>query len=500
MAAYPMTQLTDAALLALALSNGAPVALLVERANGDVVVVNHLYRDLFELGDAMPSDPLGRAADSCVEPSLFIGERPLDARRHQLRLRQRNGRMIERQVRAIRDGDRLEGWVWSCVDVTFEDEAVSALARVTDFYKRVLDALPAQLAVFSPAGAYEYVTPSAIADPAVREWIIGKTDAEYGVFRGLPTAVWQQRRQLIRDVIAGGGSRTFDETFATRTGEIRHFRRFLSPVFDADGALLHVLGYGLDVTELYRTQEQLHYSQKMDAIGRLAGGVAHDFNNLLTVVVGNAANLKEELESDDNRQELVQGILEASNRATELTTQLLSFSRGATIEPQAVALNQVVEETMRLLRRLIGEQIQIQLTLTPASSAVHADPSRLKQVLMNLAVNARDAMPEGGTLTVSTHRRRIELPADATATQLPMGDYVELVVADTGTGIPATIRERLFEPFFTTKEVGKGTGLGLSMVYGIVTQTGGQIQVESALNVGSTFRVLLPAMADEAAR
>ena len=494
-----MPRQATASIYALALESGLPVAILIERVGGEVVLVNDRFRVMFDLAATDRDDPLGTAAATFHQPDAFLAGRSSDAVPRQDRLRQRSGRTIDRKVRALYDGDDLTGWVWSCTDVTEEQEAVGAVARVTDFHRRVLDALPAQLAVFSPTGVYEYVTPSAIADPDVREWIVGKTDEQYGAFRGLPTEVSRQRTQLIRDLVESGESKTFEESFLTRAGERRYFRRFLSPVYDTDGVIQHILGYGLDITEHRVTEDQLRHAQKIDAVGRLAAGVAHDFNNLLTVILGCGEGLREEIAPDDERQRLVDGILDAGDRATELTKQLLSFSRRAAVEPQVLNVNTVVETTLTMLRRLLGEHIMIRLALSTEPAAVRADLGQLKQVLLNLSVNARHAMASGGTLTLSTRQRRIELPVEAAALGLPRGDYVELLVADTGTGMSEDVRLHLFEPFFTTKPVGKGTGLGLSMVYGIVTQAGGQLQVDSTVGVGSTFRVLLPAVAMEAA-
>lgn len=489
-----MPHRTNAEIYALALKSGLPVAVLIERVGGEVVLVNDGFHTMFDLEAAALDDPLGAAAATFHEPDAFVAGRSSGAIPRQDRLRQRSGRTIDRKVRALYDGDELTGWVWSCADVTEEQEAVGAVARVTDFYRRVLDALPAQLAVFSPSGAYEFVTPSAIADPAVREWIVGKTNEQYGAFRGLPMEVSQQRTQLIHDLVENGESKTFEESFLTRAGERRYFRRFLSPVYDTDGVIQHILGYGLDITEHRLTEDQLRHAQKIDALGRLATGVAHDFNNLLTVILTCGESLREEIAADDERQRLVDGILDASDRATELTKQLLSFGRRAAAEPQVLNVNTIVETTLTMLRRLLGEHVMIQLTLSTEPAIVRADPGQLQQVLLNLSLNARDAMASRGTLTLSTRQRRIELPVEMAELGLPRGEYVELLVADTGTGMSEEVRAHLFEPFFTTKPVGKGTGLGLSMVYGIVMQAGGQLKVDSTVGVGSTFRVLLPAV------
>ena len=245
-----------------------------------------------------------------------------------------------------------------------------------------------------------------------------------------------------------------------------------------------------DLTERRRLEDQLRQSQKMEAIGQLAGGVAHDFNNLLTVINGFSELLAAELPEAHHGQASVQAIREAGQRAAGLTRQLLAFSRKAIVEPRVVDLNDVVEGTSRMLRRLIGEDIAMELTLAPAVGYVRADPGQLEQVLVNLVVNARDAMPSGGRLTIAT--RDVTAPADAAA---PDGRWVELSIADTGVGMSEEVRQRCFEPFFTTKGTGKGTGLGLSTVYGFVTQAGGRVSLESTPGAGTTFRVLFPRIA-----
>ena len=361
------------------------------------------------------------------------------------------------------------------------------------FYERVLEALPAQLAVFSPDCRYQYATPSAIRDPELRQWLVGKTDLDYGALRNLPTEVVERRMATIRRVVETKEERTFEESFTTRTGEVRHFRRFVTPVLDVEGTVLHVLGFGIDITEQRRAEEQVQHAQKMEAIGRLAGGVAHDFNNLLTVIGGYADCLKDTTLDDDQRS-MLQAIGEAADRGSDLTRQLLAMSRKAASRPTVFHLREMVENTTQMLRRLLSERIAIRLDIDPETPAVRADVGQLKQVLMNLVVNARDAMPEGGLLTISTAPHHVG-PADFNpARGVPTGRYTELRVTDSGLGMDADLKARIFEPFFTTKEVGKGTGLGLSTVYGIVKQSAGHVFVESAPGAGSSFFVLLPAV------
>jgi signal transduction histidine kinase/CheY-like chemotaxis protein len=398
---------------------------------------------------------------------------------------------LERDVLPVIDGEHYAGMIWIFRDLT-EQMHSAAVERQKLFYDSILEALPAQLAVFSPTGTYEYVTPSAIADREIRQWIIGRTDVEYGMRRKLPTEVTAQRRERIREVVESKSGTQFEESFTTRDGELRHFRRYSTPIFDEHGEVRHVLGYGLDITVQRRVEEQLMQSQKMDAVGRLAGGIAHDFNNLLTVINGFTEALREELEASDERRALVDPVLQASRRAAELTNQLLAFSRQAVVEPKVLDLNRVVQETTSMLKRLLGESIIMQVDPEPGELPVRAGAGQLQQVLLNLVVNARDAMRDGGTLMVKTRRVKLAASPETDALNLSPGRYLELRVTDTGTGMTDEVRRRLFEPFFTTKEVGRGTGLGLSTVYGIITDAGGRIMVESTLGVGSSFRVLMP--------
>ncbi|MEO8563632.1 MAG: PAS domain S-box protein, partial [bacterium] len=260
-----------------------------------------------------------------------------------------------------------------------------------------------------------------------------------------------------------------------------------------DRVLVHVV----DTTERTQLEAQLRQAQKMDAVGQLAGGVAHDFNNLLTVIGAHSEFLMESLDASDPQYADAVAIQKAGIRAAGLTRQLLAFSRKQILKPQVLDLNVMVEDTRSMLARVLGEDIEIVTSLSSELSSVVADPSQIDQVVMNLAVNARDAMPSGGRLTISTHAVRILQGDRSVRAVVPPGDYVLLSVADTGVGMDEAVRSRLFEPFFTTKAPGKGTGLGLATVYGIVKQSGGYVDVHSTPGRGSTFHVYLPAVRPE---
>jgi two-component system cell cycle sensor histidine kinase/response regulator CckA len=241
-----------------------------------------------------------------------------------------------------------------------------------------------------------------------------------------------------------------------------------------------------------RDQLRLQGMQKMEAVGRLAGGIAHDFNNIVQAIGGYSELLQESLAADDPRRATVNEILSAGDRAAALTRQLLAFSRQQVMQPRVLDLNAVVGNIESLLRRLIGEDVTLTARLATELWSVRADPMQLEQVLMNLVVNARDAMPSGGSVTIETENASLDPSAGTDAFSVTRGPYVLLAVTDTGQGMPADVRARAFEPFFTTKELGRGTGLGLSTVYGIVKQTGGYIWVDSEVGRGTRIRIYLP--------
>jgi two-component system cell cycle sensor histidine kinase/response regulator CckA len=254
-----------------------------------------------------------------------------------------------------------------------------------------------------------------------------------------------------------------------------------------------------EVTERIQLQEQLLQAQKMEAIGRLAGGIAHDFNNLLTPILGYSELLLRTLEAGDPRREDVEEVCRAAKSAGALTRQLLTFSRKQISEPVVLNLNSVMDDLDKLLRRSIGEDIDVVQQHQSDLGSIRADRNQLEQVVMNLSVNARDAMPQGGTLTIATANRMLAEGGTGWKGRIPPGDYVVLSVTDVGTGIAPEVLSHLFEPFFTTKAFGEGTGLGLSTVYGIVAGSGGYIAVQTALGEGTVFNIYLPRVDVDAA-
>jgi two-component system, cell cycle sensor histidine kinase and response regulator CckA len=265
-----------------------------------------------------------------------------------------------------------------------------------------------------------------------------------------------------------------------------------APILNDGGKLRGVILVFRDVTGRRQLEEQLSHSQKMEAVGRLAGGVAGDFNNLLTVITGYSELLRGELTSASPLRRFAEEILYAAERAAALTRQLLAFSRGQAAQPKLLDLNVVLAGMEPLMRRLLGQNNDLILLPDPHLGRIHADPAQIEQVIMNLATNAREAMPDGGKLVLETANVEVDDAVSSKKIGVPSGPYVMLAVSDTGVGMDAEVRSHLFEPFFTTKEQGKGSGLGLSTVYGIIRQSGGQITVYSQVGCGTIFEIYLP--------
>ncbi len=276
-------------------------------------------------------------------------------------------------------------------------------------------------------------------------------------------------------------------------GQVVQVLCYACPVFDESGRTRGSLGAFVDITERKHLEDQLRQAQKMEAIGVLAGGVAHDFNNLLTIITGYGEILVSQLAQEKRLRDFAEEILHAADRAAGLTSQLLAFSRRQVFQPKVLSLPSVLASMDKMLRRIIGEDVELRTIVSPDVGRIKADLVQFEQVILNLAVNARDAMPEGGVLSVVVGN--LELSGENSDDQiasLKPGSYVLITVTDTGCGMEPAVQARIFEPFFTTKGLGKGTGLGLSTVYGIVKQSGGEISVSSAPGQGATFRIYLP--------
>jgi two-component system cell cycle sensor histidine kinase/response regulator CckA len=302
----------------------------------------------------------------------------------------------------------------------------------------------------------------------------------------------ERQRLLDRDSYT---DREYDEVEATwkrKDGRVLSVQLSVRAARNGGGEVEYYETFVRDVTEQRRLQQQLVQSQKMEAVGRLAGGIAHDFNNLLTVITSYSDLLLQDLRSDDPKRDDVEQVRKAADGAAALTRQLLAFSRQQVLAPRVVSLSVVVQSVEKMLRRVIGEDVDLVTALDPEVGSVKADVGQLEQVLMNLAVNARDAMPTGGRLTIETANVEHDPEYARAREAAPVRRFVMLAVSDTGIGMDEATKARIFEPFFTTKEAGKGTGLGLATVYGIVQQSGGFIWVYSEPGHGTTFKIYLP--------
>jgi len=317
------------------------------------------------------------------------------------------------------------------------------------------------------------------------EEIIGKTDAEIFPPNEAEGIVKSDREAM------DSGQVVTTQT-VTSVGSPRTYLSTKNPYRDAQGRTIGVLGISVDITERRRMEEQLQRAQRMESLGTFSGGIAHDFNNLLTVIKGYSYLAHADAEGQPVVRESIDEIRRATARAAALVDQLLAFSRKQVLQPKVVNVNDIVGNFRKMLDRVIGEDVQIETHLAPNLGAVRADPGQIEQVLMNLAANARDAMLEGGRLTIETADVNLNRSKIGRDLNVPPGSYTVLAVSDTGVGMDALTQTRIFEPFFTTKPAGKGTGLGLATAYGIVKQSGGYLCVDSRPGAGSTFRIYLP--------
>jgi len=301
-------------------------------------------------------------------------------------------------------------------------------------------------------------------------------------------------RTNAEEMLRNGTPQEFTETVTQPDGQVREYLVVKFPVRDTQGRL-YVGAISTDVTERRTLEEQLRRTQRLEAVGRLAGGVAHDFNNILGVINGYSELLLQRPELPGSFEKPLLEVQKAGERAATLTRQLLAFSRKQIIQPQVLRLNEVVTNIHSMLLRLIGEDIELITRPAAGPDRIKADPGQIEQVLLNLVVNARDAMPRGGRLTLEVTTVELEAVCTKEGDEVPAGPYVCLTVTDTGCGIDSHLLAHIFDPFYTTKPVGQGTGLGLATVYGIVKQNRGQVEVESRPDQGTTFRVYFPCFA-----
>lgn len=373
-------------------------------------------------------------------------------------------------------------------------ERTAEASRLKEFYEQLVDQLPIALAVLTPNGLFEYLNSTAIRDPEQRQRMLGRSLGELGPTYHEDEQVAAARRHYLAEALAGGRRVEFDERLTLTSGQRQFVHHTLVPMRDASGAITQVMAAAVDTTRQREAEDQLRQSQKMEVAGRLAGGVSHDFNNLLTVVRGIADLLQEEVGHVGQAAGLLDELQMTVRRGTDLTRQLLAFSRPGDAAPQSFPLDEAVTATSRLVKRLLPERIHLAITCGAPAAYVRMDPGALDQILLNLAANARDAMPGEGRLTITSSVETRVAPEGTPSAGTP-ASFVHLAITDTGHGMTEEVRARVFEPFFTTKPIGMGTGLGMATVQSIAQHAGGWITVESTLGVGTTMHLWLPAMA-----
>jgi PAS domain S-box-containing protein len=463
---------------------------IVLHENGRIVEVNDAFVRMF--GFESPAELVGRSvlelatAEGRVHVMEAIREgrvTPYEA--EGLRkdgstfIGELSGRMAQFRGRPIR--------MAAVRDITLRKRTEEALKSSERIFRAVINSVPIVLFAWDPQGIFVLSEGKGLEVLGLKPGeAVGRS--VFDVYRDFPEVLASARRALAGEAFS----------VVTVLGAIC-FDVWYSPVRDERGTITTVIGVAADVTAKVALEGQLRQAQKMEAVGRLAGGIAHDFNNLLTAILSYVDFLLVSLGADHPARDDAEEVRKAAVKAADLTRQLLAFSRRQVLQPKLLDLNAIVIEMERLLRRLIGEDVVLYTDLAHPLGAVRADPSQLEQVIVNLAVNARDAMPHGGTLTIETAETDAEEVRGHGQAAVEPGRYVMLRIRDTGLGMDAGTRAHLFEPFFTTKEQGRGTGLGLATVYGIVKQSGGYIWVESEPGRGSMFTVHLPRVASPGA-
>ena len=385
---------------------------------------------------------------------------------------------------------KLDGGAYGFArDVTERKQAELAMRQERDFLRQIMDSLLGFVGVLTIDGVIQELNETPIKLMKMpRDQIVGKKFHEIGwihetsikpAIQGIQEAAsGQSCRFEIRAVFPDIGIRSIDTIF--------------SPLRNASGQITNVVVFGSDISEQKRLESQLLQSQKIEALGRLAGGVAHDFNNFLTVINGYGGIALSELPADSPMNEYLTAIIEAGKGAADLTRQLLAFSRNAVISLSNINLNQTIQETVKLIRRLIQADISLESSCEPDLPEVQGAKVQIEQIIINLVLNARDSIKSQGEIRIESKKVSVTQGLQIQFPSLKPGDYAQLAISDNGCGMNEATKQKIFEPFFTTKELGRGTGLGLSMVHGIVNQFGGAISVESQENVGTTFKILLP--------
>ncbi len=435
-----------------------------------------------------------------------------DARTDRWLMRKDGSRLwVSETTTVLRDSTGVCGFAKVIRDRTDQRQTEETLHREREFLRAVLESIQEAVVACDAAGNLTFVnhftreleepashssTPAESSTPVVarsgdRATTAADWTRHFTLYHPDKTPLAEDEFPLFR-ALRGERVRDVELVLVPAHGPAHVVLASGQPLLDAQGNKLGAVLALHDVTQRRRLEKQFQHAQKMEAIGRLASGISHDFNNHLTIINGYGDMLLRTLPADNQARELVAEMTQAGSRATLLVRQLLAFSRQQTLSPEVLDLNAILLDLEKMLRRVIGEDIQLATNLQPTLGWVKIDPGHIEQVVLNLVNNARDAMPRGGKLTLETRNVRLDESYCSRHPHVRPGPYVLLAVSDTGSGMTEDVKARLFEPFFTTKEKGKGSGLGLAMAYGVVKQSSGQIEVYSEPGLGSTFKIYLP--------
>lgn len=401
----------------------------------------------------------------------------------------------EMTITPVADNDgRITHYIAIKHDVTIRKQAQEALRQAEERYRSIFE--QAIIGIFQSTPEGDFVT----MNPAMAR-MLGYDSPQQALTEIREIASLyprgEKRRDLLADIKAGGELHNYEDEFCRRDGSELWLSLNLRCVYNQDGTASYYAGTAEDITQRKLLERQLRQAQKMEAVARLAGGVSHDFNNMLGIITGYSELLQSRTDFDNAAVQQIQQIHGAGKKAAALTQQLLAFSRKQITQPRVLDLNEVLRKISNMLRRLIGEDVELIMRFSSRDIRVNVDASQIDQVIMNLAVNARDAMPEGGKLIIETDVCELDMSYSMRRRPVLRGSYARIIITDTGCGIDQETMAHVFEPFFTTKELGKGTGLGLSIVYGIVKQSNGYIWVYSEVGQGTSFKIYLPLQSAE---
>jgi two-component system cell cycle sensor histidine kinase/response regulator CckA len=487
--------------LRLALEASGEVIFMTDREG----VFNYVNPEFVKVYGYTPAEVIGRATPRMLKGGR-TGPEEYDAFWRQLASQKvvrrefvnktKDGAMVhvESSANPIVENGACVGFLAVQRDITQRKAIETALRQSEARYRTLAEAAHDSIFIVNRQSEIEYANAVSAERFGVRTGeAVGRRLDE--VFPATAAAeIWRELCQVFET----GRRHSFESRFDTPRGEL-WLETWLVPMPDTGGGCNAVMGVARDISDRALLQQQFVQAQKMEAIGRLAGGVAHDFNNLLTAILGYSELLLDRVRGDQSLASDVEEVKKAGESAARLTKQLLAFSRQQVVEPQVVDLNAIVAELQKLLARVIGEDVQLDVVTYPGLLRVRVDPGQIEQLILNLAVNARDAMPQGGALRIATASATIDEDFARRHAGAVPGQFVAISVADNGCGMSADVLAHIFEPFFTTKPVGKGTGLGLATVFGVVRQSGGFLTVDSTLGVGTTFTAYLPVSSESPA-